>query len=797
MRRIKKVAVLGAGLMGTGIAAHMANIGCDVILLDIVPPNLSDEEKQHPAKRNAFADGSLKKALKAKPAPFYDKASASRIKTGNFDDHMDQIADCDWVVEVIIERLDIKKSLFEKVEKHRTPGTLISSNTSSIPIHLMTEGRSEDFKQHFCGTHFFNPVRYMRLLEIIPTPDTDPAITDFFMHYGDVYLGKQTVLCKDTPAFIANRIGFHTGRKLVELTDKYQMSIEEVDKLTGPAISRPKTGTFRLQDLVGMDTNANVVKFVVENCPEDEYVQTIKDQEEPKYMKFLMENGFIGDKAGQGFYKKAKDESGKKMILALNLETLEYEPSKKVELPSLKVAKSHSDIGKRLQALFASDDKGGQFLKDYFLSMFAYVSNRLPEISEDVYSMDDAMRSGYAWDFGPFEYWDKFGVRAGVEMAEANGEKIADWVKEMLAAGVENFYKSEGGKKMYYDVPSKSFQPVKSTLDFIILDTFREQAPVHKTDECVVHDIGDGVLNLEFTSKSNAIGAGIIMGINETIKIAEEGDWQGIVIGNNSPNFSVGANLVLMSMQAMNNQFDQLEMGIKAFQDMTMNIRYSKIPVVCATQGYVFGGGCEVAMHSNAVAASAESYIGLVEVGVGLLPGAGGTKEFAVRASDAFFEGDVMIPTILKQMQTIATASVGTSADHAFKLGYLQEDKDFVVLNKDRAIGEAKKKVLELAEDYTPGSPREDVTVLGRTGLGALYTAINEFKLGNYMSDHDVLISKKIAYVLCGGDLTGVQKVSEQYLLDIEREAFISLVGEAKTLERIKHMLMTNKPLRN
>ena len=795
-RRIKKAAVLGSGVMGSGIACHFANIGLEVLLLDILPPNLSDAEKSNRAARNRMADTALANALKSKPAPLYDKKFSSRIQTGNFEDDMARIRDCDWVIEVVVERLDIKKQIFEQVDRLRKPGSIVSSNTSGIPIHLMLEGRSDDFRRHFLGTHFFNPPRYMRLLEIIPTPDTDPAIVDFLMHYGDVQLGKQTVLCKDTPAFIANRVGVYAMAKIYQLTTELGLSIDEVDKLTGPAIGRPKTGTFRLGDLVGHDTAAKVIMGLKQNCPDDEQAATF---EIPKYLQFLLDNNFLGNKSGQGFYKKTreKDANGKDIILALNLDTLEYQPTQKSSLASLGLSKQIDSLAKRLPALVDAPDKGGELLRRSLMGLFAYVSNRVPEISDNLYSIDDAMRAGYAWELGPFEYWDIIGVAKGVELAEAQGEIIAPWVKEMLAAGHTKFYQRQQGRRLYYDSASRSYQPIPGLESFIILNDLRDAAPVHTTSETVLHDIGDGVLCLEFTSMHNTIGEGVLRGINEAIQIAEDGDWKGLVIGNNATNFSVGANLMMIAMLAYQQEFDDLNMAVNLFQQTTMRCRYSSIPVVAATQGYVFGGGCETLMHCDAAVCSAESYIGLVEVGVGLIPGGGGTKEFALRASDAFREGDVFMPTLIDKFKTIAMASVATSAHEAYNYGYLLPGRDAVAPNKDRAIAEAKKKVLELAYNYVQPIPRNDVYVLGRQGLATLLLAANELRLGNYASDHDIKIAQKIAYVLCGGDLTAPQQVSEQYLLDVEREAFLSLCGEQKTLERIQHMLQTNKPLRN
>ncbi len=795
-RHIKKVAVLGSGIMGSGIACHFANIGVEVVMLDIVPFDLKDEEKDNRSARNRIVDSALKAAIKSKPAALYDKRFASRIETGNFDDDFEKISDCDWVIEVVVERLDIKKQVFEKVDQFRKKGALVTSNTSGIPIHMMMEGRSEDFKKHFCGTHFFNPPRYMRLLEIIPTPETDPGIVDFLMQYGDVFLGKQTVLCKDTPAFIANRVGVYAMAKIYQLTSELGLRIEEVDKLTGPVIGRPKTGTFRLGDLVGHDTAANVIKGIKANCPNDEQASAF---EIPAYLQFLLDNKFLGNKTKKGFYEKTKerDASGRPVILALNLETLEYAPSQKPDLPSLKLAKQIEELNKRVPALFDAEDKGGELIRRSLAGLFAYVSNRVPEISDNLFSIDDALRTGFAWEIGPFQYWDMIGIEKGIATAEAQGDQIADWVKGMLAAGHTNFYKVENGVRKFYDIASQSYQPIPGAEEFIILDNYREKPPVYKNSEIVLHDIGDGVLCLEFTSKMNAIGEGILRGINESIRIAEEEGWKGLVIGNNAQNFTVGANLMMIGMFAYQQEFDELNMAVNLFQQTTMRCRYSSIPVVAATQGYTFGGGCETIMHCDAALCAAESYIGLVEVGVGLIPGGGGTKEFAVRASDKFFEGDVMIPTLIDKFKTIAMASVATSAWEAYKYDYLLPHKDSVVVNTQRNIGEAKKKVLALADNYTQPIQREDVTVLGRTGMAACYVAANELRLGNYASEHDIKIAHKIAYVLCGGDLTGTQKVSEQYLLDIEREAFLSLCGEQKTLERIQHMLQTNKPLRN
>lgn len=792
-RRIKKVAVLGSGIMGAGIAAHLANAGLDVLMLDIVPFDLTEAEKDQPAARNRLVNAALKQLTKTKPAPLYDKALLSRIAVGNFEDDMPRIKDCDWIIEVVVERLDIKQQLFERIEQYRTPGTLITSNTSSIPIHLMAEGRSDDFKAHFCGTHFFNPPRYLRLLEIIPTTDTAPEVVDSFMHFGDVYLGKQTVNCKDTPAFIANRIGVYSMLKVIELAEQMGLNAETIDALTGPASGKPKTGTFRLSDLVGLDTAMHVKGIVQENCLDDADAQALQV---PKFVQHLMDNQWYGGKSGQGFYKKTKVD-GQKTVLTLDFETLEYREKARPSLASLKGTKQIDNVAKRLKYLFHADDIGGEFTRKSSAAVFAYSAARIPEIADSIYSIDDAIRAGFAWKMGPFESWDAIGFEAGIAAIEAEGYTLAPWVAAMKAAGHTAFYKVENGVKKYYDIATAAYQPIPGADAFVILDNYREQAPVFKNSESILHDIGDGVLCLEFTSKMNSIGAGVIEGINKAIDIAETGEWKGLVIGNNAERFTVGANLMMIGMYAYQGEWDELNFAVKAFQDTVMRLRYSSIPVVLSVQGMALGGGCEMIMHSDATVAASESYIGLVEVGVGLIPGGAGTKEFAVRTSDSFREGDVMMNTLIDRFTTVAMAKVATSAQEAYGLGYLTKVKDTTVMNQYRNIGEAKAKVLQLADTYVQPIMRTDIKVLGRAGLAALYAAASSFKFGNYISDHDVKIAKKVAWVMCGGDLTAPQEVSERYLLDLEREAFLSLAGEQKTQERIQHMLTKNKPLRN
>jgi 3-hydroxyacyl-CoA dehydrogenase len=789
-RTIKKVAVLGSGVMGSGIALHLAGIGCEVLLLDIVPFDLKDEEKANPKMRNKIVNDAFTFALKSKPAQAYTADVAKRVTLGNFDDDMPKIKDCDWIIEVVIERLDIKKQVFEKVDNFRKKGSLVTSNTSGIPIHLMSEGRSEDFQKNFCGTHFFNPPRYLRLLEIIPTPQTDQSVVDFFMQYGDLILGKETVLCKDTPAFIANRVGVYTMAKIFQLTDELGLKIEETDKLTGAAIGRPNTGTFKLSDLVGNDTGTKVMLGIKDNCPNDEQAATFTT---PPYVNFLLENKFFGNKTKKGYYYKDENRNS----FALRLDTLQYEPVIKPKFASLDAASKAEKLADKINAFIKADDKGAQLVKRSLAGLFAYVSNRVPEISDTLYAIDDALRGGFAWQIGPFEYWDIVGIEKGIELAKADGLTIGTWVTDMIAAGNTSFYKTENGVKKYYDQASKSYKAIPGADAFIILDNLRNNKPVWKNSGGILHDIGDDVVCLEFTSKMNSLGGDVLQAINKSIEIAEQG-YKGLVIGNDATNFSVGANLMMIAMMAMDQEYDELDIAIRQFQKTTMRCRYSGIPVVSAPHGMTLGGGCEVTMHSDAVVAAAETYMGLVEVGVGLIPGGGGTKEMALRTSDSLKAGDPILPTLQENFLTVAMAKTSFSGYETFGLNLMRKERDRVVVNSKRVIAEAKRQVLFLADQgYTQPAPRNDIQILGRTGLGTLTIGVESFVAGGYISEHDAKIAKKVAYVMCGGDLSAAREVSEQYLLDLEREAFLSLCGEKKTLERIQHMLQTGKPLRN
>ncbi|RKY95638.1 MAG: 3-hydroxyacyl-CoA dehydrogenase, partial [Ignavibacteriae bacterium] len=798
-RIIKEVVVLGSGVMGSRIAAHFANIGCKVNLLDIIPKELTKDEKQKglslndKSVRNRIVDANLKAAQKSKPASFYHKSFSSRITTGNFEDNMDCLQNADWIIEAVIENLDIKKSVFEKVEQFRKEGTLITTNTSGIPIHTMLEGRSEDFQKHFCGIHFFNPPRYLQLMEIIPTPKTDQSVIDFLSYYGALYLGKTPVLCKDTPAFIANRVGVFSVMAVFKLMTDMKLKIKEIDSLTGPLTGKPKSATFRTSDVVGIDTLVKVADNIYKDCPDDESREIFKI---PSYVKKLVENNWLGDKTGQGFYKKSKDEKGKRVILELNIDSFEYEPSGKTKFASVTAAKLLDDLKERLKALNAAKDTAGEFLRKLSFMVFRYSSNRIPESSDEIYKIDDAMRAGFGWELGPFETWDIFGVEKTVKKMEKEEMKPAQWIYDMLEKGFTSFYKIENGIRKFYDISSQSYKEIPGKSGFIILDNLRANKPVWKNVGATLHDIGDGVVNLEFQTKMNSIGSEILEAINKSIEIAEK-DFKGLVIANNGQHFSAGANLAMMFMLATEQEYDEIDMAVRQFQKSTMHVRYSAVPVVVAPHALTLGGGCEICLHADKVVASAETYIGLVEVGVGIIPAGGGTKEMVLRASDNYLKDAIELPEIQWRFLNIAMATVATSAHEAFDMNIFVKGRDSIVVNPHRLIAQAKKSVIELAEQgYTQPMQREDIKVLGRSALSVMILGAYSFHAGRYISDHDKKIVEKLAYILCGGDLTDSTLVSEQYLLDLEREAFLSLIGEKKTLERIQSILTTGKPLR-
>ncbi len=792
-RPINKVAVLGSGVMGSRIACHFANIGIEVLLLDIVPRVLSEDKKSDKAARNQLVNDALTTALKSKPSPIYDKDFAKLISTGNFEDDMSKISEVDWIIEVVVERLDIKKIVFDQVEQHRKPGTLITSNTSGIPMQMMCEGRSEDFQKHFCGTHFFNPPRYLRLLEIIPGPKTDPNIIDFLMHYGDLYLGKETVLCKDTPAFIANRIGIYAIMSAMHTIEDMELTVGEVDRMTGPLIGRAKSATFRTMDVVGLDTTVNVANNLYEGLPNDESKEAFKL---PKIVKEVHERGWFGDKSGQGYFKKTKDENGNKVILELDLKTFEYGERTRASFKALEAVKEVEDLKQRIVKLVNFDDKAGEFYRRTFYDTFKYVSYRIPEISDELYRIDQAVCAGFAWKMGPFDTWDLLGVKKVVDEMEEMDMKPASWVYEMLEAGNDSFYTIENGIKKYYDIPSKSYKTIPGTEDLVILENIRETHQVWGNAGSTLFDIGDGVLCLEFHTKMNAIGQEVIEGIQTAISMAEK-DYKGLVIGNEGDNFSAGANLAMLFMYAGDQEFDEVNLMVSQFQNTMKRAKFSSIPVVAATSGLTLGGGCELSLHCDAVQAHAETYIGLVEVGVGLIPGGGGTKELTLRVADSITDGDPELNRLQEAFMNIATAKVATSAEEARAMNILRPS-DRVTLNRSRLLTDAKEKVLELHEaGYTQPAERTDIKVHGRVGLAMFEAGVNGMLLGNYISEHDAKIAKKLAWIMCGGDLTSAQEVSEQYLLDLERQMFVELTAEPKTLERIHSILFKGKPLRN
>jgi 3-hydroxyacyl-CoA dehydrogenase len=797
-RSIKKVAVLGSGVMGSAIACHFANIGCKVLLLDIAPAALTEEEKakgltlDHKTVKNRMVQSSFDRSIKSSPGPIYSKKFVSRISLGNFTDDFSKIKEYDWIIEVVVENLDIKKKVYEQVEQHRTPGTLVTSNTSGIPIHLMAEGRSEDFKKYFAGTHFFNPPRYLKLFEVIPTPHTDPEVTKFLMHYGDLYLGKTSVLCKDTPAFIGNRVGVWGLLKVIDSMQKYDLNVDEIDKLTGPVIGRPKSATFRTSDLVGLDTLVKVANNLYAGLPHDEGRDMFRLSEVVTKME---KNNWLGDKTGQGFYKKVKTPDGKSDIHTLDLKTLEYKPKAKAKFATLETTKTIDNLRDRFKVLLAGKDKAGDFYRDCFYGLFQYASNRIPEISDELFRIDDAVCAGFGWELGPFDTWDALGIEKTVQAMEASNYKPAAWVYDMMSGGNKSFYRIENGKRQYYDIPSKSYKNIPGKEEFIILENLGNNI-VWKNADSKITDLGDGVINFAWHSKSYTLGSAVIEGLNKSIELAEK-NYRGLVVGHQGSDFSLGANLGLVFMYAIEQDYDELNFMVQQFQNSVMRLRYSSVPVVVAPHGRTLGGGCEMTMHADLAVAAAETYIGLVEVGVGLIPGGGGTKEFAKRVSDALQEGDVELNALQNAFMNIATAKVALSAEEAREMGVLR-DFDRISVNKDRQLLDAKAAVLELADaGYTMKPQATNIKVQGRTGLALFAAGVNGMKMGRYISEHDMKIAMKIANVMCGGDLSYPQEVSEQYLLDLEREAFVSLCGEKKTLERIQSILTGGKPLRN
>ncbi|MFZ9472633.1 MAG: 3-hydroxyacyl-CoA dehydrogenase/enoyl-CoA hydratase family protein, partial [Sediminibacterium sp.] len=745
-RAIKNVVVLGSGVMGSRIACHFAGIGVQVLLLDRLTPG--KEESANKKERNQLVNDALTAAIKSNPSPIYASKFSSNIQTGNFTDDMAQIAKADWIIEVVVERLDIKQQIYNEVEKYRKPGTLVSSNTSGIPIHLMAEGRTEDFQQHFCGTHFFNPPRYLRLLEIIPTAKTAKEVIDFHMHYGDVFLGKTTVLCKDTPAFIANRVGVFSMMSVVHIMEKIGLSIDEIESLTGPIMGRPKSATFRTADVVGIDTLVKVAKGVADNCPNDEAKSVFTL---PTWLEKMVENNWLGDKTGQGFFKKVKTATSKE-ILTLNLKTFEYEPRNKTKFASIAAAKAIDSLPERLKVLYKASDKGGEFVRAFHHALFSYIGFRIPEISDELYRLDDALKAGFGWEIGAFESWDALGVSNVIADMKTAGIAVAPWVEAMSSKGL-SFYKVMEGKRYYYDIASNDYKLVPGAESFIILSDLKEKT-IWKNSACTMVDMGDGIAGFGWNTKMNSIGGEVLEGLNKAIAIAED-KCNGMVIANEGNLFSAGANVGMIFMLAIEQDYEELDMAIRTFQNSMMRVRYSSIPVGVAPHGLTLGGGCELNLHADTIAAAAETYIGLVELGIGVIPGGGGTKELVLRASDEMHIDEPDSITLKNRFLQIATAKVATSAHEAMEMGIFRKGQDHIVLNQSRRIAKAKEEVLKLYNaGYTQASQRKDIKVLGKSALGALYAGINAMWRGGYATDHDKLVAKKLAYVMCGGDLS-------------------------------------------
>ena len=795
---INKVAVIGSGIMGSRIACHLANVNINVILLDISPKELSAQEKKLNKKitdksvRNRIVNESLQKAIKSKPSPIFKKDVLDKIKTGNIDEDLHLVSNVDWIIEAVVENLDIKNKIYDEIENYRKKTTLISTNTSGIPISQISEGRSENFKKNFLGTHFFNPPRYLKLLEIIPGEKTHKDIIDYFMKFGSLVLGKDTVLCKDTPAFIANRLGIYSLMSTIHSVEKYKLSISEVDFLTGPLIGRPKSATFRTMDVVGLDTAVNVSNNLLKDLKNDESVSMFKL---PDSVKKLYNNKQWGDKTGMGFYKKEVDEKGNKTFYQINTKTDKYETYENNQDKELLNIKKEESLDKRIVDLVSLKTKHGDFYRSIFYDSFRYCSLRIPEVSDDLYKIDKAICSGFGWKKGPFETWDTIGVEKVFNEMLKLKLKPARWVEEMLSLGIKSFYKFSDNKKHFYNIQEKQYKPVPGSEDLIVLDAFKENDVVWSNKGVTLYDIKDGVLNLEFHTKMNTMGKDVLEGINHAIDVCEK-QYTGLVIANEADYFSAGADLGTVFMLAGNRDFDSIEKSIDAFQKTVMRVRYSSVPVVVATSGLALGGACELSMHADAVQAHNETYMGLVELGAGLIPAGGGTKETTLRVSSEYSKGDPEFNKLMESFMTIASAKVSTSALEAQEMGFFK--KTINTANRVNLIKDAKNKVLDIASlGYVKPTMKKKIKVHGRSALAMFNAGIETMKQGMYITDYDQKLAQKLAHIMCGGDLTQECYVDEQYLLDLERETMVSLCGEEKTLQRMHSILFKRKPLRN
>jgi 3-hydroxyacyl-CoA dehydrogenase len=806
-RPIEKAAVLGAGTMGARIAAHLANAGIPCYLLDIVPSELNADEKrkgltlEKPAVRNRIVLAGLDAAKKSRPAAFFTPETARLITPGNFDDNLAWCGDVDWIIEAVAENLEIKRKLLERIDAVRKPGTIVTSNTSGLPIRLIVEGRSEDFQQHWAGTHFFNPPRYMKLAELIPGPKTLPAVLESLEEICDVRLGKGVVVAKDTPNFIANRVGTLSMLNAILQMTALEMTIEEVDACTGPAVGWPKSATFRTADIVGLDVLVHVIRNIYDSIPDDESREMFRV---PPLVEEMMKRGWLGEKTGGGFYKRVKGAGGESEILTLDWQKMEYRPQQKARIPSIEAGKAIEDTRERLRLLVGpalegkSGDKANRFLWSGLSEMCLYAARRVPEIANTIVDVDHAMQWGFAWEMGPFEIWDAIGVEPMAKALEREGKSLPPLVAKVLASPKKSFYQTEKGSTRYFDMASGALAPVPEPAGVLILKSLKDRTQVvQENSGASLIDLGDGVLCCEFHAKMNAIGGDIVAMLHAGVARLET-EFEAMVIGNQAPNFSAGANLMLLLMTAQEREWDDIHLAVRQFQRVNMAIKYAPRPVVAAPQGMALGGGCEINLHAARIHATAEAYIGLVEVGVGLIPGGGGTKEMLIRANEHAAGGDSLDLThaLRPIFENIATAKVSSSGEEARSLGYLRPS-DLIAMNRDRQIADAKQTALAMVRaGYHPSAPAE-IRVLGEEFLALAKLAVHSMVRGEYATEYDGVVARKLAYILAGGAITAAQSVPEQYVLDLEREAFVSLCGERKTQERIAHTLKTGKPLRN
>ncbi len=787
MKAIARAAVLGAGTMGARIAAHLANAGIPTLLLDLPGPD---------ADRNRLARTGLQKAAQQKPSGFFLPEHQARVTPGNFDDDLARLAACDWIIEAVAEDLEIKRGLLERVQAVRPAGAVVSTNTSGIPVAAIAAGLSEEFRRHFLGAHFFNPPRYMHLVEVVPGVETLPEVTECLVQICTKRLGKGVVIARDTPNFIANRIGTFTMATVLRQLERDGLTIEEVDALTGPAIGNPRTATFRTLDLVGADVAAHVMRNLHDNLPGDPRRDCFVV---PGFLQQMLERGWLGDKAGQGFYRRVAVD-GRQELMALDWKTLDYRPRQKVRFPSLEMAQNIEDTRQRLPVLLAAGDRAAEFLWGVWSEVFVYAASLVGEICDGVVDVDRAMRWGYGQELGPFEAWDALGVDKVTARLEKEGKTVPEGVARMLAGGARSFYQQSEAdgrpRNAYFDLRGAGYQELEAPPGVVVLkDLKRARREIKRNAGASLIDLGDGVLCVEFHAKMNAIGEDqigmLLAGVKETAA-----NFEAMVVANQAENFSVGANLVMVLMAAQGGEWDELDLGIRRFQQANMSLKYALKPVVGAPFGMALGGGCEIAMHCARNQASAELYMGLVEVGVGVIPGAGGTKELLLRLTDALSPEADLLPAVQRAFETIGYAKVSTSAEEARRMGFLNA-ADRITMNAERVVADAKALALELARTYQPGAPRTDIRVIGEPGLAVLKLGIHMARTGGYISEHDATVAGKLAGVLAGGRLSGAPSVSEQHLLDLEREAFLSLCGQRQTQERMQHMLKTGKPLRN